>query len=361
MARAPRRPRPPSRRRPRACRRWTASSRSTGTQTAGKMWLEIGRWNQELLYYPSLPAGLGQNDIGLNRGDLGGEHVVMFERVGPKVLMQEPNYRYRAVSDRPMERKSRRRRLSHAPCCGASRWRQPPATGSWWTPPTSSCSDAARRDPDAAAHAPGHVPAGRVAERLLPAAHQGLPEEHRGGGDAHLHVGPARRAGAERHARRARRSPCASTTRSWSCPPLDGSYKPRKADPRAGYGGIAYMDYAQPIDQDLTAALHRAPPAAEEEPRRRAERAGGAHRLLPGSRHARARALRPARGRTHVEPGVHRGRASSTPSAWRCCPTRRTPWTPATTWCSGCTAPPAGGATATRSWTRAPVRSSRAT
>ena len=33
-------------------------------------------------------------------------------------------------------------------------------------------------------------------------------------------------------------------------PPL-GDYEPRRADPRAGYGGITYMDYAQPIDHDL--------------------------------------------------------------------------------------------------------------
>jgi len=75
-------------------------------ESAGKMWMEIGRWNEELLHYTSLPAGMGQNDVGLNRGDLSGEHVVVFKRVGPKVLMEEPNYRYRAVSDDALERKS---------------------------------------------------------------------------------------------------------------------------------------------------------------------------------------------------------------------------------------------------------------
>ncbi len=73
---------------------------------AGKIWLEIGRLDQELLYYVSLPAGLGQNDIGLNRGDLGPSMVVTFQRVGPKILMVEPNYAYRAVSEDPLERKS---------------------------------------------------------------------------------------------------------------------------------------------------------------------------------------------------------------------------------------------------------------
>lgn len=72
----------------------------------GKVWLEIGRFGEEILYYPSLPAGMGQNDIGLNRGDLGPESVVTFQRVGPRILMVEPNYAYRAVSDDPLERKS---------------------------------------------------------------------------------------------------------------------------------------------------------------------------------------------------------------------------------------------------------------
>ncbi len=72
----------------------------------GKIWLEINRFDTELLYYVSLPAGMGQNDIGLNRGDLGPSSVVLFQRVGPRILMMEPNYAYRAVSDDPMERKS---------------------------------------------------------------------------------------------------------------------------------------------------------------------------------------------------------------------------------------------------------------
>ena len=72
----------------------------------GKIFLEISRFDTEFLYYVSLPAGMGQNDIGLNRGDLGPSNVVVFQRVGPKILMVEPNYSYRAVSDDTLERKS---------------------------------------------------------------------------------------------------------------------------------------------------------------------------------------------------------------------------------------------------------------
>jgi hypothetical protein len=72
----------------------------------GKIFLEISRFDTEFLYYVSLPAGMGQNDIGLNRGDLGPSSVVVFQRVGPRILMVEPNYSYRAVTDDTLERKS---------------------------------------------------------------------------------------------------------------------------------------------------------------------------------------------------------------------------------------------------------------
>jgi len=72
----------------------------------GKIWMEVSRFNTELLYYVSLPAGMGQNDIGLNRGDLGPSMVVTFQRVGPKILLVEPNYSYRAISNDAFERKS---------------------------------------------------------------------------------------------------------------------------------------------------------------------------------------------------------------------------------------------------------------
>ncbi len=72
----------------------------------GKMWMEIARLNTELLYQTSLPAGIGSNPIGLDRGQLGSTYVVQFERVGPKVLMIQPNYRYRALSNDEAERRA---------------------------------------------------------------------------------------------------------------------------------------------------------------------------------------------------------------------------------------------------------------
>ena len=73
---------------------------------AGKLWLEVDKWNTEFLYQSSLAAGVGSNDIGLDRGQLIGTHLVRFERSGPKVLLVEENMKYRAVSEDKEERKA---------------------------------------------------------------------------------------------------------------------------------------------------------------------------------------------------------------------------------------------------------------
>ncbi len=72
----------------------------------GKICLEIPRMNSEFLYVTSLAAGVGSNDIGLDRGQLGGGRLVHFERSGPKVLLVQPNTAYRADTDNPEERRS---------------------------------------------------------------------------------------------------------------------------------------------------------------------------------------------------------------------------------------------------------------
>ena len=73
---------------------------------AGKLWLVIDKWDTEILYVNSLPAGVGSNDIGLDRGQIGDSRIVKFQRVGPRVLMIEPNYAFRAVSNNPDERRA---------------------------------------------------------------------------------------------------------------------------------------------------------------------------------------------------------------------------------------------------------------
>ena len=73
---------------------------------AGRVWMEISRWNIEFLYIDSLPAGIGSNDIGLDRGHPGENRIVRFERRGPKAMLVQPNLDYRAVTNDEYERRA---------------------------------------------------------------------------------------------------------------------------------------------------------------------------------------------------------------------------------------------------------------
>lgn len=73
---------------------------------AGKLYLEISRWNEEFLYVNSLTGGVGSNDIGLDRNQLGQDRIVKFVRSGPRVLLLQPNQRYRAITDNAEERQA---------------------------------------------------------------------------------------------------------------------------------------------------------------------------------------------------------------------------------------------------------------
>ena len=71
-----------------------------------KIHLVIDKFETEFLYVESLTAGIGSNDIGLDRNQLGRERVVKFQHRGPKVLLTEINLRYRAISENSAERKA---------------------------------------------------------------------------------------------------------------------------------------------------------------------------------------------------------------------------------------------------------------
>lgn len=77
---------------------WDASS--------GKLYWEIDKLDTEFLYQVSMGSGLGSNPVGIDRGQLRGTYVLKATRVGPRVLLIQPNYRYRATSDNTLERKA---------------------------------------------------------------------------------------------------------------------------------------------------------------------------------------------------------------------------------------------------------------
>ena len=81
-------------------------------ESTGKIWLEIDKINKEFLYVNSITAGLGQNDVGLDRNQLGSQKILKFMRIGPKLLLIQPNSSFRAISENPWEVKAVEEALS---------------------------------------------------------------------------------------------------------------------------------------------------------------------------------------------------------------------------------------------------------
>src|SRR5262249_6928880 len=75
-------------------------------ERTGSLFLEIPRFDTEVLYTTGLAAGLGSNDIGRDRGQGGAGKVVLFQRVGPRVMLVQPNQTFRSSSPNEAERKS---------------------------------------------------------------------------------------------------------------------------------------------------------------------------------------------------------------------------------------------------------------
>ena len=69
----------------------------------GSLYWEMGDLGSEFLYQISMGSGLGSNPVGIDRGQLRGTHVLSAQRIGPRILLMEPNYRFRAISDNEKE------------------------------------------------------------------------------------------------------------------------------------------------------------------------------------------------------------------------------------------------------------------
>ena len=71
-----------------------------------KIYLEIEDVEEEFLYVRSLSEGVGSNDIGLDRGQLGDGVVVFFKKAGNKLLLIQPNLKFRAITKNEEEKQS---------------------------------------------------------------------------------------------------------------------------------------------------------------------------------------------------------------------------------------------------------------
>lgn len=213
----------------------------------GKMWLEIPRTGEEFLYISALSAGVGSNDLGLDRGLMNEPKVVQFERSGPRVLLVQSNYAFRATSPNPLEQRAATDSFARSTLWGF----------------------------EVAAEEHGHILVDATSFFLRDAAGVAgtLREEKQG----NFSIDPTRCAfflpltkafpkntelettitltgeATGQYIREVAPTPDAVTVRehqSFVQLPNDG-YKPRAQDPRAGYFPVEYMDFSAPIDQPV--------------------------------------------------------------------------------------------------------------
>lgn len=213
----------------------------------GKLWLEISRLGEEILYVSSLPAGVGSNDIGLDRGQLGGERVVRFDRIGPKLLMVQPNYGYRAITDNPDERRAVEQAFAQSVLWGFKV--EAESNGAVLVDGT----DFVLRDAHDVVGTMRRTGQGTFrldgsrSALYLPRT-KGFPRNSEIEATlTFLTDNPGR------WVRDVAPTPEAVTVRqhhSFVALPEPG-YRPRESDPRAGYFGISYYDYATPIHQPI--------------------------------------------------------------------------------------------------------------
>ena len=74
--------------------------------TEDKILLEVDKLDTPFLYSHFLTSGVGSNDVGLDRGQLGGGELVEFVKKGNKILLIQPNMGFRAETTNPLEKKS---------------------------------------------------------------------------------------------------------------------------------------------------------------------------------------------------------------------------------------------------------------
>ena len=253
-------------------------------ERTGNLYLEIPRVDTDFLYATGLAAGLGSNDIGLDRGQEGGGKIVSFERVGPKVLLMQGNESFRSSSSNPAERRSVADSFAKSVLWGFTVAAE--SSGHVLVDAT----DFFVRDGQGAGNSlqPGPYRVDRTRSAVYTARTKAFPKNteievtltfvnENGGGRGGLGAGPtqgpppipvtvaptAAAAGAGRGGRGgglfsgtvASVTPTAEAVtlrEHYSLVELpDGNFQPRVDDPRAGYGGLEFVDYSVPIGEPM--------------------------------------------------------------------------------------------------------------
>lgn len=216
-----------------------------------KVFFIIDKWDTEFIYVESITAGIGSNDIGLDRNQLGGERIVKFERRGPKVLMTQPNYFYRSISTNAAERKAVEESFAQSVLWGFK------VEAEEGNKVLVDATDFLLQDAHDVA---GTLKAQGQGTYSLDKSRSAfyLPRTKNFPNNSEFEVTLTFTGQATgNYIRSVTPTPNSVTVRehhSFVQLP-DGNFKPRKFDPRAGYYELSYYDYATPISEPLQKRL----------------------------------------------------------------------------------------------------------
>ena len=213
-----------------------------------KLWLKVDKLDEEFLYANYLAAGVGSNDIGLDRSQQGGQRVVYFEKHGSKLMLVQPNLDYIAISNNELEKKSVREAFASSILYGFKI--EAEENGSYLIDITSflirdahGVSNRLRRQNE------GNFSLDKSRSSLYKEGTFNFPKNTEF--ETLLTFGGSNPGG---QVRSVVPSPTSITVRQHhSFVELpDDKYKPRLFDPRGGFYATSFMDYASPIDEPIT-------------------------------------------------------------------------------------------------------------
>ena len=212
---------------------------------ADRIYLELSEFGQELLYATAQASGLGSNPIGLDRGSLGPQHVIEFRRAGQKILVLAKNFRFRAISE------SARERLAVAESFAPSVIASLPVKAETGESVVVDATDFFIRDATNAGRRLGGDKAAYRVDKQRSALWQERTKSFPDNSEVEVLLTftsekPNREVSLAAHGE------AVSLRQHHSFIRLpDNDYKPRRFDPRVGFFGPQFQDYAAPLGESM--------------------------------------------------------------------------------------------------------------
>ena len=217
-------------------------------ESTDKIFLQIENLHQEFLYVNSLSEGIGSNDIGLDRGQLGNTRIVKFMKAGNKLLLIQPNQDYRAITDNLEEKKSVEQAFAKSVIHGFVI--KETNQGKYLVDATSFfMRDAHGVQGRLSVRKQGSYSLDKSRSAISLERTKAFPKNVEF--DVMLTFKGSPKSSNIRSVTPTASSITVNQHHSFIELP-DGSYKPRKFDPRSGSNAMSYLDYATPVNESIT-------------------------------------------------------------------------------------------------------------